>query len=93
MRPGEIRDRLDTKSALTVVVLSSETFNQMTGRALVAPLMTTDQVLAGIPTQGGFIGFQALHSMFTSALSEPRGQVDPAALDEAQSLIAGAMTR
>lgn len=92
MRPGEIRDRLDTETARTVVVLSSETFNLMTRRVLVAPFMATDQVLSGIPTEGGFIGFQMLHSVRISALSETRGHVGDEAVAEAQALIAGAMT-
>ncbi|WP_026929617.1 hypothetical protein [Glycomyces tenuis] len=93
MRPGEIRVRLDTKTPRTVVVLSSETFNLMTKRVLVAPLMATDQVLAGVPAEGGFIGFQMIHSVLVSALSEPRGHVGDEAVDEAHSLVAGAMTR
>ncbi|HEU5128578.1 MAG TPA: hypothetical protein VFU12_11365 [Glycomyces sp.] len=93
MRPGEIRDRLDTSHTKTVVVLSSETFNVMTGHAIVAPFQMTDKVYPGIQAEGGFIAFMILYSVPVSALSDSRGHVGTDAIEEAQALIAGAMTR
>jgi len=93
MRPGEIRDRLDTKTTHVVVVISNETFNMMTGRVLVAPFNATDQVMPGIPAQEGFVAFQALHSLPHIALSGPHGMVEQAVLAEAQAILAGAFTQ
>ena len=93
MRPGEIRDRRDTAEARTVVVLSSEMFNEMTKSVIVAPFQLTDEVFPGIPIKGGYIAFTALYTVPASALSESHGFVGDDAIDEAQSLIAGAMSR
>ncbi len=93
MRPGEIRDRRDTADARTVVVLSSEMFNDLTKSVIVAPFQLTDKVITGIPAQGGHIAFTALYTVPASALSEAHGFVGDTAIDEAQSLVAGAMTR
>jgi mRNA-degrading endonuclease toxin of MazEF toxin-antitoxin module len=93
MRPGEVRDRRDTPEARTVVVLSSEMFNEMTKSVIVAPFQTSDEVFTGIPVQGGYVAFTALYTVPASVLGESHGFVGDDAIDEAQSLIAGAMSR
>jgi len=92
MRPGEIRDRLDTDHGSPMVVLSSEIYNEVMGRAIVAPLLATDQTGPCVATKGGFIGFPMLQSLPLSAFSESRGTVPDADLDEARGYIVGAMT-
>jgi mRNA-degrading endonuclease toxin of MazEF toxin-antitoxin module len=92
IRPGEIRDRLDTDHGSPMVVLSSELYNEVMNRAIAAPLLATDQIAPCVPTKGGFIGFSLLQSLPLSAFSEPRGTVPRADLDEARGYITGALT-
>ncbi|WP_335985625.1 hypothetical protein [Glycomyces sp. MUSA5-2] len=93
MRPGEIRDRLDNDQMGPVVVLSSDLFNTAMNRVLVAPLLATPDMAASIPVKGGHLAFPLILSLPPVALSEPRGRIDDADLDEVHGYLAGAMTR
>ncbi|WP_030159020.1 hypothetical protein [Glycomyces sp. NRRL B-16210] len=93
MRPGEIRDRLDADQMGPVVVISSELFNFGMNRVLVAPLLATAGIAPSIPVKGGHLAFPLLLSLPLAALSDPRGRIDDADLEEVHGYLAGAMTR
>lgn len=93
MRPGEIRDRLDTDQLGPVVVISSDLFNTAMNRVLVAPLLATPEIAPSIPVKGGHLAFSLLLSLPPVALSEPRGRIANTDLDEVHGYLTGAMAR